>query len=53
MKYSFRIRQIIYKNIEIEASSEDDAREEVERMIGDGEIHFDDEAWLKMEIDIA
>ena len=53
MKYSFRIRQIIYKNIEVEASSEDDAREEVERMIGDGEIHFDDEPWLKMEVDIA
>lgn len=53
MKYSFRIRQIIYKAIEVEASSEDDAREEVERMIGDGEIHFDDEAWLKMEVGIA
>ena len=40
-----------YKDIEVEASSENDAREEVERMIGDGEIHFDDEQWLNMEVD--
>ena len=53
MKYSFRIRQIIYKNIEVESSSENNAREEVDRMIGDGEIRFDDEPWLKMEVEIA
>ena len=51
MKYKFRVAQTIYKFIDVEADNEEDAMDKVSEMLGDGEIHFDDEEFLKMECD--
>lgn len=52
MKYKFKASQTIHKVVEIEATDEDKAYEKAQRMLGDGEIHFDDEPWLEMEVNI-
>ena len=52
MKYKFKASQTIYKIVEIEAADEDKAYEKAQRMLDDGEILFDDEPWLEMEVDI-
>lgn len=49
MKYRFEVTQTIFKYIDIEAQDEDEAYEAIEKMVGEGEIHFDDEPFLKME----
>jgi len=53
MKYKIQATQTIYKYIEVEAVSESDALEKAQTMIADGEIHFDDEPFLKMEVDVT
>lgn len=50
MKYKFRASQTIHKIVEIEAKSEDEAFEEAQRRFEEGEIRFDDEPWLDMEV---
>ena len=50
MTYKFKASQTIYKIVEIEASSEGEAQEKIEQMLGEGEIRFDDEPWLDMEV---
>ena len=52
MKYKFKASQTIYKIVEIEAFNEDSACEKAQKMIEEGEIHFDDEPWLEMESNI-
>lgn len=52
MQYKFKASQTIYKIVEIEASNEDKAYEKAQRLLEEGEIHFDDEPWLEMEADI-
>ena len=49
MKYKFEVTQTIYKYIEVESDNKEDAMDKVSEMLGDGEIHFDDEEFLKME----
>jgi hypothetical protein len=49
MKYKFEITQTIYKNIEVEADNEHEACDKVGDMLNGGEIHFNDEPFLKME----
>jgi len=49
MKYRFEVTQTIYKYVDIEAHDEDEAYEKIEEMVGEGEIHFDDEPFLKLE----
>lgn len=52
MKYKFKASQTIYKIVEIEAANEEKAYEKAQRMLDEGEIHFDDEPWLEMEVNI-
>ena len=52
MKYKFKASQTIYKIVEIEAVNEEKAYEKAQRMLDEGEIHFDDEPWLEMEVNI-
>ena len=49
MRYKFEVTQTIYKYIEVEAIDEDEAYDKVNKMHGEGEIHFDDEPYLKTE----
>ena len=53
MKYKFEVTQTIYKYIEVEASDESDASGMVDKMLGEGEIRFDDEPFLKTECNYA
>ena len=52
MKYKFKASQTIYKIVEIEAANEDTAYKIAQRMLEEGEIRFDDEPWLEMEMQI-
>ena len=52
MKYQFKASQTVYKIVEIEAANEDKAYEKAQRMLDDGEILFDNEPWLEMEVNI-
>ncbi|MBP3776547.1 MAG: hypothetical protein J6I37_06135 [Prevotella sp.] len=49
MKYKFEVTQTIYKNINIEAKSEREAMDKINKMLNKGEIHFDNEPFLKIE----
>jgi hypothetical protein len=49
MKYIFEVTQTVYKYIEVEASNESKASDKVDKMLGEGEIHFDDEPYQKIE----
>ena len=51
MKYKVRVSQTIYKQVEIEANDADEASDRIGEMLGDGDIHFDDEPFLQMECD--
>lgn len=52
MKYKFEVTQTIYKYIEVEASDESEAYSKVDEMLGEGEIHFNDEPYQKIECNI-
>lgn len=52
MKYNIQATQTIYKYFEVEATHENDALEKAQTMVADGEIHFNDEPFLKMDVDI-
>ncbi len=52
MKYTFEVTQTVYKYIEVEASNESEASDKVDKMLCEGEIHFDDEPYLKIECNI-
>lgn len=52
MKYKFEVTQTIYKYIEVEASDESEAYGKVDKMLGEGVIHFDNEPYLKVECNI-
>ena len=51
MKFRFEVTQTIFKYLEIEAKDKDEAYDRIEEMVGAGEVHFDDEEFLKMECD--
>ena len=53
MKYKFEVTQTIYKYIEVEATDENEAYGKVDKMLGEGEIRFDDEPFLKMDCNYA
>lgn len=53
MKYKYRVTQTIYKYIEVEADNESDAFDEAYQMLEDGEIHFDDDHFLRIECNIT
>lgn len=52
MKYEIKATQIICKYIYVDAQSESDAFEKAQKMVEDNEIHFDDEPYLNMDIQI-
>jgi len=52
MKYKFEVTQTIYKYIEVEAADESEAYGKVDKMLGEGDIHFDNEPYLKVECNI-
>lgn len=52
MKYKLKASQTIYKIIEVEANNEDEAEEIAQNHIDEGEIRFDDEPWLDMEVSL-
>ena len=52
MKYKFKASQTIYKVVEIEAANEDKAYEKAQRLLEEGEIRFDDEPWLEMDVQL-
>lgn len=52
MKYTIQATQTVYKFIEVEADSKSDALKKVQAMEEEGKIRFDDEAFLKMEVNI-
>lgn len=52
MKYKLQATQTIYKFFEVEADSEGDALEKAQEMEVEGIIRFDDEPFMKMEVNI-
>lgn len=52
MKYQFEATQTIYKYFEVEAGSEEEALNSAHQMLVEGEIHFDDVPYLKIECNI-
>ena len=52
MKYKIQATQKIYKFIEVEANSKSEAYEKAQAMEEDGKIRFDDDPFMKMEINI-
>lgn len=52
MTYQVKAIQTIIKHIEIEADNESDAMEKVQTMAEEGEIHFDDEPFLDMDVTV-
>lgn len=52
MKYKFEATQTIYKYYEVEAKSKEEALDKANQMLEEGEIHFDDEPYLKMECNV-
>ena len=53
MQYQVKATQTIYKYFSVEADSEDDAFEKAQTMVEEGEIYFDDEPFLKMEVEVS
>lgn len=53
MNYKFKISQTLHKTIEIEAQDENAAYEKMDEMLSEGEIRFDDEPWLDMEVNYS
>lgn len=52
MPYKFEATQTIFKYIEVEAESKEEALEKADELLGEGGIHFDDEPYLKVECNI-
>lgn len=52
MKYTIQAKQTIYKFIEVEASSKSEAFEKAQAMEEEGKIRFDNDPFMKMEINI-
>lgn len=52
MQYQLQATQTIYKYFTVEADNEDQALEIAQNKVAEGEIHFDDEPFLKMEVDV-
>lgn len=52
MKYKIQATQKIYKFIEVEANSKNEAYEKAQAMEEEGKIRFDDEPFIKMEVNI-
>lgn len=52
MKYNIQAMQTIYKYYEVEANSKSDALKKAQAMEEEGKIRFDDEPFLKMEVNI-
>ena len=50
MKYQVKVIQTINKNIFVEAESESAALEKAQTMAEEGEIYFDDEPYLDMDV---
>lgn len=50
MNFKFKISQTHHKTIEIEAQDENVAYEKMDEMLNEGEIRFDNEPWLDMEV---
>jgi len=53
MNFKFKISQTLHKTIEIEAQDENAAYEKMDEMLSEGEIRFDDEPWLDMEVNYS
>lgn len=52
MKYNIQATQTIYKFIEVEANSKSEALEKAQALEEEGKICFDDEPFMKMEVNI-
>lgn len=52
MKYKIQAKQTIYKYFEIDADNSDDAMEKVQDMLCEGDVRFDDEPFIKTEVDV-
>ena len=52
MKYKFEATQTIFKYIELEADSKEDALEKANELLCEVAIRFDDESYLKVECNI-
>lgn len=52
MKYTIQATQTIYKSIEVEADNKSEALEKAQAMEEEGKIRFDDEPFMKMEVNI-
>ena len=52
MKYQVKATQICYKYFTVEANDEDDALEKAQIMADEGELHFDDEPFIDMEVNV-
>lgn len=53
MTFKFKISQTLHKTIEIEAQDENAAYEKMDKMLNEGEIRFDNEPWLDMEVNYS
>ena len=52
MKYKIQAKQTIYKYFEIDADNSGDALEKAQDMLCEGDVRFDDEPFMKMEVDM-
>lgn len=50
MNFKFKISQTLHKTLEIEAQDENEAYEKMDEMLNEGEIRFDNEPWLDVEV---
>lgn len=50
MSYKFKISQTVHKIVDIEAQDENEAYEKMDEMLNEGEIRFDNEPWLDVEV---
>ena len=53
MTFKFKISHTLHKTIEIEAQDENAAYEKMDKMLNEGEIRFDNEPWLDMEVNYS
>ena len=50
MNFKFKISQTLHKTLEIEAQDENEAYEKMDELLNEGEIRFDNEPWLDVEV---
>lgn len=50
MTFKFKISQTVHKIVDIEAQDENEAYEKMDEMLNEGEIRFDNEPWLDVEV---